>query len=101
MQPPIDAANLTLSEKLIIMEELWGSLRQIESSVPSPEWHRDVLTARKVSIADGTAGFTDWDQAKEEIRSRCHCRSRSKAGPDVSVAANDGKGITRRSRTNR
>ena len=74
MHPTIDVANLTLPEKLKIMEELWESLRQIESSVPSPDWHRDVLIARRSSIADGTAGFTEWEQAKEEIRSRCHDR---------------------------
>ena len=74
MQPILDLANLTIPEKLKIMEELWGSLRQIEASVPSPAWHREVLVARTASIADGTAGFTDWEQAKDEIRSRCHDR---------------------------
>jgi hypothetical protein len=69
MPSPIDAANLTFSEKLKLMEETWESLRQIESSLPSPEWHREVLTARKASIADGTAGFTDGNQAKEEFTS--------------------------------
>jgi len=74
MQPTIDAANLTLPEKLKIMEGLWESLRQSESSVPSPGWHREVLIARRASIAEGTAGFTEWNLAKEEIRSRCHDR---------------------------
>jgi hypothetical protein len=74
MQPTIDVANLTLLEKLTIMEELWETLRQSESSVPSPDWHREVLIARRASIAEGTAGFTESNQAKEEIRSRCHDR---------------------------
>lgn len=74
MQTTIDVANLTLPEKLKIMEELWESLRQVESAVASPDWHREVLIARTASIADGTASFTEWEQAKDEIRSRCHDR---------------------------
>lgn len=59
---------MSLSEKLQIMEALWEDLRRHSDALESPEWHRDVLEERERRIASGEATFTDWEQAKVDIR---------------------------------
>ena len=64
-QLPID--QMTLAEKLRIMEELWEDLRARAAGVPIPQWHKDELDDREQLIETGDAGFDDWDAAKKRI----------------------------------
>jgi len=59
--------QLTLKEKLMIMEALWSGLSQSEAAIEVPQWHKDVLDERESAIADGSARFLDWEDAKKEI----------------------------------
>ena len=63
---PLD--KMTSSEKIAVMEKLWGNLCRDPESVPSPTWHKDVLEAREIEINEGKAKFTTFDRAKERIR---------------------------------
>lgn len=65
---PID--NMTTSDKLRAMEELWEALRRTPRKIPSPAWHADVLQAREARVRQGTARFTDWSEAKARLRKR-------------------------------
>ena len=65
---PLD--EMSLSEKLQVMEALWDDLSRNPDALESPEWHRDVLEERERRIASGEARFTDWEQAKADIRKR-------------------------------
>lgn len=60
--------EMTVSEKLQAIEALWEDLSRNADALESPEWHRDVLEARERRIASGEAHFTDWEQAKADIR---------------------------------
>ena len=62
--------EMTVIEKLQAMEALWEDLSRNAVVLESPEWHRDVLEAREKRIASGEARFTDWEQAKADIRKR-------------------------------
>jgi Putative addiction module component len=62
--------EMSLSEKLQIMEALWDDLSRNADTLESPEWHRDVLEERERRIASGEARFTDWEHAKADIRKR-------------------------------
>lgn len=64
-QLPID--QLTIAEKLRIMEELWDDLRSRAEEVPMPQWHRDQLDEREQFMEAGNASFDDWDAAKQRI----------------------------------
>ena len=44
---------MSTTERLQTMEEIWDSLLHEENEVQSPDWHQDVLSARKQSIEDG------------------------------------------------
>ena len=62
--------EMTVTEKLQAMEALWEDLSRNAAVLESPEWHRDVLERREQRIASGEAQFTDWEQAKADIRNR-------------------------------
>jgi putative addiction module component (TIGR02574 family) len=64
-QLPID--QLTIAEKLRIMEELWDDLRSRAEGVPIPQWHKDELDEREQLLETGNAGFDGWDAAKKRI----------------------------------
>jgi hypothetical protein len=62
--------EMTISEKIGVMEEIWQDLSKAEDSYSPPEWHSRVLEERRRLAESGTVGFTDWDVAKQEIRDR-------------------------------
>ena len=62
--------QLSLEEKLEIMEALWQDLRRNTDQVPVPQWHKDVLDKREQMIQTSEANFDDWDSAKKRIAER-------------------------------
>lgn len=64
----ITTENLSRSEKLRIIEQLWDELSRDPSSVESPAWHADALREAETLVANGEARFLDWEQAKARLR---------------------------------
>jgi len=62
--------NLSVAEKLALMERLWDDLSRRPNEVPSPQWHGDVLAERIAAIRDGRTDFVDWNDAKRRLRER-------------------------------
>jgi hypothetical protein len=62
--------EMTVSEKLQLMEALWADLSRNSDAIESPEWHREILEERERRIETGEARFSDWEQAKADIRKR-------------------------------
>jgi hypothetical protein len=52
------------------METIWEDLSRNSDALESPEWHRDVLEERERRIASGEGRFSDWEEAKADIRKR-------------------------------
>jgi hypothetical protein len=48
---PLD--QMTVQEKLALMEVLWEDLARTPESIESPAWHKDVLDERAARIASG------------------------------------------------
>ena len=71
----IPIESLSLAEKLHLMERLWEELSKHPSSLPSPEWHGDVLAARMAAAKEGKTEFVDWESAKERLRNRLKCEN--------------------------
>jgi hypothetical protein len=59
---PLD--QMTVKEKLAIMELLWEDLARTPGAIESPAWHKDVLDERSAS----PGRYTDWEKAKTRIR---------------------------------
>jgi putative addiction module component (TIGR02574 family) len=70
MPVTLQLSDLTVSEKLQLMEALWEDLSRNADAIESPEWHREVLEDRERRIASGEVHFSDWEQAKADIRKR-------------------------------
>ncbi len=62
--------EMTLKEKLAVMELIWEDLVRTPDALESPAWHRDVLEERGQRIVEGKSQFTDWEKAKLEIRNK-------------------------------
>jgi hypothetical protein len=62
--------EMTIQEKLAAMEALWEDLSRSSEAIESPEWHKEILDARRQRVADGTAQFEDWETAKAKIREK-------------------------------
>ena len=65
---PID--DLTVLQKLDLMERLWVDLSKNPADVPSPDWHGDVLAKRIEAVEDGDVEFVDWADAKKRLQNR-------------------------------
>ena len=63
---PLD--KMTNLDKIALMEKLWDDLCQDSESIPSLNWHKDVLEAREKEINEGKAKFTSFDEVKERIK---------------------------------
>lgn len=70
MQTAIDLKQMTLPDKLGLMEALWDELCEREEEIPVQDWHKQVLDERERQIAEGKATFADWETAKDRISKR-------------------------------
>lgn len=52
-----DIKKMSRAERLAAIEALWDSLLEDESGIESPDWHQDVLEARRARIESGQAEF--------------------------------------------
>ena len=70
MNSTVDLKQLSLAEKLGLMEALWEELCRREENIPVPDWHKELLDERQQQIEEGKAKFVDWETAKERIARR-------------------------------
>ncbi len=69
MQKTLPLDEMTISEKLVVINQIWEDLVRTPNDVPSPEWHKDVLSARANRVKNGEAHFKDFNSVKSELRS--------------------------------
>lgn len=68
MKVALPLKEMTVSEKIGIMEEIWSDLAsRVENCVP-PDWHGQILKERLRLAESGAVGFTEWEKAKKEIK---------------------------------
>lgn len=60
--------DMTIEDKIRVMEDLWTDLTKTEENYPSPDWHKDVLLLREKRIAEGKEIYKDWESAKKDLR---------------------------------
>lgn len=61
--------RMSVTERLQAMDQIWDSLNQCGDEIPSPDWHQDVLAARKERAQSGEAKFLTLDQLRSRLRS--------------------------------
>jgi putative addiction module component (TIGR02574 family) len=63
-----DIERMSVIERLRAMDQLWDSLNRHGDEIPSPDWHRDILTDRKERAQRGEAKFLTLDQLRSRLR---------------------------------
>jgi hypothetical protein len=70
MSITLPLTEMTIAEKLEVMESLWRDLSLDETNVPSPDWHKEILQNRAERRNSGAEQPVDWEVAKRELRAR-------------------------------
>lgn len=62
--------NLTLSERIQLVEDLWDSIAAEAESLPLPDWQARELARRAAEYAGDPSLASTWDEAKQRILAR-------------------------------
>ena len=63
-----DIRQMTVPDKLRLMEALWQDLSRDDAEISSPEWHGEILAERVRLVESGEEIFMDWEMAKKLLR---------------------------------
>lgn len=69
----ISVFDLSPSEKLQLVEDLWDDLAATPESIPVHDWQKEELARRKANLQNRPATGLTWDQVKRRVR-RNHVR---------------------------
>jgi putative addiction module component (TIGR02574 family) len=69
----LQLSELTLAQKLDLMEAIWDDLTRHDKTLESPYWHEQVLRDREEALAAGKATVSGWEDAKERIKGKVSC----------------------------
>ena len=78
VETTIDIDQMTVSDKLRLMELLWRDISKDPENVEVPDWHRKVLEDRDRALANGETKFIDFEDAVAEIRQRANALLRNR-----------------------
>lgn len=67
-QTGVSVFDLSPSEKLQLVEDLWDDLAAIPSDVPIPNWQLAELDRRKANLKRNPASGITWDEVKRRVR---------------------------------
>ena len=70
MSATLQIDQMTLEEKLRVMEAIWDDLCQRKEGVPVHQWQKDLLDERERLVKEGKAEFVDWETSKKRIAKR-------------------------------
>jgi putative addiction module component (TIGR02574 family) len=62
--------DLTPSEKLQLVEDLWDDLAASPETVPVHDWQKEELARRKANLQNNPASALSWDEVKRRVRRR-------------------------------
>ena len=60
--------KLDLSEKLMLVEDIWDSIARSNSVLPLYEWQKNELDKRYKEYQSGEQKLHEWDKVHEELR---------------------------------
>ncbi len=62
--------DLSDSEKLQLVQDLWDDLSTTPESVPVYDWQKEELERRKANLFRNPASEVEWPEVKRRIRSQ-------------------------------
>jgi putative addiction module component (TIGR02574 family) len=71
MKPGVPSIlDLSPSEKLQLVEDLWDDLASTPEAVPVFEWQKQELARRKANLLKNPASGLAWEEVQRTVRSR-------------------------------
>ncbi|OFW31076.1 MAG: addiction module protein [Acidobacteria bacterium RIFCSPLOWO2_12_FULL_60_22] len=71
MNPAVNSIfDLSASEKLQLVEDLWDDLAATPEAVPVHDWQKQELARRKANLQKNPASGLAWEEIKRRVRSR-------------------------------
>jgi hypothetical protein len=70
MSETLPIEEMTLQQKLELLDRLCDDLARQADLVPSPAWHEEVVEARLAEIEAGRGRFVPLDDAARRLRNR-------------------------------
>ena len=71
MNPTIPSIfDLSPSEKLQLVEDLWDDLAATPEAVPVHDWQKQELARRKANLLKNPASALAWEEVKRRVRNR-------------------------------
>lgn len=61
-----EISQMSTVERIQTMEAIWESLTQDSSELESPEWHKDILSDRRIKIENNEAEFISINKLKSK-----------------------------------
>ena len=62
--------DLSASEKLQLVEDLWDDLAATPAEIPVHDWQAEELARRKANLVSNPASGLTWDEVKRRVRRR-------------------------------
>jgi putative addiction module component (TIGR02574 family) len=62
--------DLSPSEKLQLVEDLWDDLAATPEAVPIHDWHKEELARRKANLLNNPGSGLSWEEIQRRVRSR-------------------------------
>ncbi len=62
--------KLGLSEKIILVEDIWDAIAKHNAELPMPEWQKAELEKRYSEYKNGTLELHDWKVVHEDLRNK-------------------------------
>ncbi|MBV5272741.1 MAG: addiction module protein [Lamprocystis purpurea] len=67
-QITVSIFDLSPSEKLQLVEDLWDDLAATPADIPIPDWQIEELDRRKANLTSNPASGLSWDEVKRRVR---------------------------------
>ena len=60
--------QLDITERIILVEEIWDSIAKEQDSVGLSEYEKSILDERLTSLESNSTNLMSWDEMKAKIR---------------------------------
>ena len=65
-----EISQLELSEKILLVEDIWDSIASDNSELPMHEWQKKELDRRYQEYKKGNLGLHEWQSVHESLRDK-------------------------------
>jgi putative addiction module component (TIGR02574 family) len=62
--------ELSLSEKLQLVEDLWDDIASTPKAVPVHDWQKEELARQKQNLLSNPGSALSWEEIQRRVRSR-------------------------------